>query len=814
MDLEAKLVALGGLLHDIGKFGQRAFRGKKHQEFGYEFVRKYTERYLKEYDKLPLFARYHHKSDLEEFSCDVRTKNLLHIVCEADNVSSGERKVEDEMRFDPENPLECVLSSVNIGKGDAEKMYYPLNVFSSGNYFHPVRSHRNTLDDYRKLFESFEKNFENVVKNLNFNVLMCVLEKYTTFVPAMLTETNDISLYDHLKTTSAIALCLYHYHLNDLDKNLATEIEDKREKKYLVIGGDISGIQDFIYTITSKGALKYLRARSLFLELLTEDVVEEILERLNLTRANIIFAGGGRFYVLAYNTGKAREGVKKVGKEVNEWLFKKFREKLYLAIDFVEVNGKELSKFRVGKESVWKLVSRKLKERKLRKFLDVIKEGGLIENYIPDSESYDECDVCKTPGILYEMEENKVCSSCKEFHRMGGVIPKSLGFVRVKSKSSVEEKYSLPFSFFVSFQSFEEISKYPENSEVYIKRMDQRLDEKGVCEEIYLTSKYDLIPINVSDYYSGKEGNVKEFDELAGEATGAKKLAVLRMDVDDLGKIFSTGLKDNETISRMATLSRFLNHFFKNCIDLICKGEVSADAPRIRDRDRREKEVVVVYSGGDDLFIVGAWDHVFELAFEIEDAFKKYVGMNPNITISAGYGIFDPKFPLYRMAEITGEREEKAKDEGETVGKVDGIEIKRKNRIYLADRIICGVKEKNGLKFKESYGWDEFRRVWEDYISKIYDENEPKPLVPRTVIRRIFDARREYLGNPKGFKWSVLLTYYLSRTRIGENGKRLIEEIPELASRSPEKVRRNEPQDIYLIDVPLRLVDFAVRGGD
>ncbi len=89
----------------------------------------------------------------------------------------------------------------------------------------------------------------------------------------------------HLKTTSAIALCLYHYHLNEFDRDIQRKIEDRKDRKYLVVGGDISGIQDFIYTITSKGALKYLRARSPFLELLVEEVVAEILERLKFNES-------------------------------------------------------------------------------------------------------------------------------------------------------------------------------------------------------------------------------------------------------------------------------------------------------------------------------------------------------------------------------------------------------------------------------------------------------------------------------------------------------------------------------------------------
>lgn len=804
---EAELVALGGLLHDIGKFKQRgSSQKKKHQEFGYEFLKKYSDRYLKEFDSLPLFAKFHHRSDLYAFSGDIRVKNLLTIVCEADNISSGERREFDDYdSFKVENPLESVFSSVNLGKGKAEKCYYPLRVFSSKSYFHPEKIAKNSQGDYRDLFEKFENEFEIAIRHSSFNALLHTLEKYTTFVPAMLTENNDISLYDHLKTTSAIAICIYYYHRSELDRDIRREIENRKEKKYLVVGGDISGIQDFIYTITSKGALKYLRARSLFLELMVEDVVAEIIHRLGLTRANIIFSGGGRFYILAYNTEEAKNQIAEIAKRVNRWLFDNFWGKLYFAIEWVEISGEELSKFRSEGKSIWELINRKLKVRKLRKFLDVAGEGDLIENYIPDSGNFGECDVCKVPAVLRDVEDVKVCQNCGEFLVMGKEILKADGFIRLK-ETDEEIKYSLPFSCFVPVR-IGELSDYPEDSEIYVRDIE--------AAGIEIAAKFNLIPISIGRYYARRDdGSVKEFDELAKCATGAKKLAVLRMDVDDLGKVFSIGLKDNETISRMATLSRFINHFFKNCIDLICAGEERGDAPRIKGK-KQKKDVVVVYAGGDDLFIVGAWDDVFELTFEIQDLFRKYVGENPNITISAGYAIFDPKFPLYRMAEITGKREETAKDEGVEIGKIaingGELEIKAKGRIYLMDRFLKDKERKWG--FKESYTWEEFRRVWKEYIPKIYDESKVKLKIPRGVLWKILDARREYLKNVKGFKWQILLIYYLSRVRSGSNGKRLIEEISGLAERDFQKIERGEPLDIFYIDVPLKIVDFAVRGG-
>lgn len=61
----------------------------------------------------------------------------------------------------------------------------------------------------------------------------------------------------------------------------------------MLFSADISGIQNFIYNIGGKGVLKGLRARSFYLEILMESAIDEFLERLELTRCNVIYTGGG-----------------------------------------------------------------------------------------------------------------------------------------------------------------------------------------------------------------------------------------------------------------------------------------------------------------------------------------------------------------------------------------------------------------------------------------------------------------------------------------------------------------------------------------
>jgi len=800
---EALTVAFGGLLHDIGKFVQRANwdEKKSHEEWGYEFLYGFKDK-NPVFEKLALFTRYHHKDSLERAEIrDIRLLNLLWIVYEADNLSSKER-VGEKPQFG--NPMLSVFSSVNIDKGETKTYYYDLEEYKPDIFFKPIAEKitidkRKYFDQYRKFKTEFMKLIEN--NAFDFNRILALLEMYTTFIPSTMTGEDDVSLYDHLKTTSAIALCLYYYHRDELNRNIRNKILDRSEFKYILIGGDISGIQDFIYTISSKGALKYLRARSAFLELLTEDVVEEIVERLNLTRANVIYSGGGHFFILAPNTGEVKEKLDNLVKSINQWLFDRFHGKLYLAVDFIELNGKSFERLELNGESIWDKIVHKLKIKKNQKFLDMLDKNILIEgDYWKNKEI---CEVCRTStDKLFHEDELLVCNSCRELLNLGRYLPKIEVFVRYRYDENLRDKFpaiSLPFSMFYGlYEPVEKMLEYfPKNVTIYAK------NSFGLEEKYY---GYKTIPYFVSDYVAIKEdGEIKNFDELGRDARGVEKIAVLKMDVDDLGKIFSRGLpEDKRTLSRYATLSRFMNHFFKNCIRLIAERDLEVlevirnkELPRLFESNGK-RNVVVVYSGGDDLFIVGSWNDVFELAFEIRELFGEYVGWNPNITLSAGFAVFDPKYPLYRMAKITSDRLEYAKDEGE---ETEG-DIKIKDRIMLFER-------SKPREFKEthkvSYTWNEFKSVWNKYISKIYKNGELIERVSRAILRRISEAREKYVKNPKGLKWHISLLYYLSRAK-------LIDVFGDLAKRDVERIKSGKPQEIYYIDAPLRIVDLAIRG--
>ena len=117
-----------------------------------------------------------------------------------------------------------------------------------------------------------------------FEAFTHLLHKHAWAVPCSYGEPG-VSLYDEFRALSA----LVH----------ASGCADQPADRFLLVGGDIPGIQRTIYTITSKGAAKGLRGRSFFIQLLGDAVVRRILAELGLPETNVIYTAGGNFMLLA-----------------------------------------------------------------------------------------------------------------------------------------------------------------------------------------------------------------------------------------------------------------------------------------------------------------------------------------------------------------------------------------------------------------------------------------------------------------------------------------------------------------------------------
>jgi CRISPR-associated protein Csm1 len=111
------------------------------------------------------------------------------------------------------------------------------------------------------------------------------------------------------------------------------------------------------------------------------------------------------------------------------------------------------------------------------------------------------------------------------------------------------------------------------------------------------------------------------------------------MDVDDLGEIFTRGLGDLATLARISSLSSQMSLFFEGWLEKIC------------DQEKYKNLIYAVYAGGDDLFLIGPWDRMPELAQEISANFEEYTNQHPDIHISGGMAFIGGKYPVYQAAD-------------------------------------------------------------------------------------------------------------------------------------------------------------------
>lgn len=716
---EKEILIKGALLHDIGKVCYRAMNKRiNHSKLGGDFL----EQYLKsneETERLLNCVRYHHKDYLQKAKLD--KNDLAYIVYEADNIASGMDRREnegEEKGFDPKLNLDSIFSVFYSDKKIQVANKYPLiykDINKAFNYPQKDISLA-TNSNYEALLNKIKSHF--ITKDINqisINQLLQIIEEGFSYVPSSTNraEVCDISLYVHSKITSAVASCMKLYfdeqQIQDYKKycfNSGSKIF-RNEKIYLLISGDISGIQDFIYTIPSKGALKTLRGRSLYIDLLLEEFIDEYLEQIGLSRANVLYSGGGHFYILAPNIEDTKKAIDKLQAKMNRWLMENIGINLYLAIGIAECSANNLMKSE-AQGNLFAIVNKKLKDDKTIRYS---KDEDFLE-YIFNVEKEEdtakkECNICHNlvdKLWKYNSDEEIACEFCLNLYKLGqDILTQDLVFVISEEKIDGGIKI---------FGKDKDLYMYAVN----IEDIDMF---KGKILRIY--SKNNLlendlaIRLYLADYSAKNENDeVMTFDDLAKSSCkidkGIKRLGVLRLDIDDLGIAFSSGfvsdkdkIEDNlryVTLSRYADLSKDISMFFKVAINKICAGDLIGCV------DFEEKafnifgiakalkrKVNIIYAGGDDLFLVGAWDEVLEVAIDINRAFKQFT--NGKLTLSAGMAMFSPTYPISKMAEIAGLLVQMSKNR------------KDKNSIALFG-METNLKANGQLECKHIYTWADF----------------------------------------------------------------------------------------------------------
>ncbi len=812
-------VILASLLHDIGKFYQRADKSfsdkfnelseysrriaedicpiNEHGRFGYLHVvwtNEFIESRKTVFDKIPGMKSDIYMNDklmdsMASLACNHHKPHSLiqALVTMADWWSAGIDRSQSstlEMEsLDKETlikwggdrykriPLYSVFNEINLINKEAYSSAFslhPLNIETETFFPKEIKAVSDGVsqEQYQFLWKNFCKEFgELPVDSFEgfTESLVYLLKKYTWCIPSNTMDMANVSLYEHLKTTAAFAYCFFTYYSENpaLFSWNGTKISIKDGcKPVILLGGDVSGIQKFIYNISSKKAAVSLKGRSFYLQLLVDSVIQRIISHpdIEATIAQVVYSSGGKFYMLLPNTTKVISAIDALRQEFEQKLWEEHKGALLLNIDYVpfmfNTDSKSFSfdgaKPNANIGDLWKALADKLTSCKNSPFKTMATK---YELFTAKEVSADD-KVCAVTGVegkcvKLSSEGNEtiwVLPSVKKQCELGTVL-KDADYIVTYTKD-IDPKYlnnrsKLEVNILGVHNYLFDEKELALNASEFVGITSVDVCRVKSINRLVIPSLKGVSCRYAFQFYGGNKqalvyGNNKTFEELADD----EYLGVLRMDVDNLGAIFIKGLPESsKSFAAYSTLSFMLDWFFSGYLNTIREQNIFRD------------DVNILYSGGDDVFAVGKWDKLILFAAEVRRSFAKFVGRD-DISISAGIVFVNAKFPISKSALLSGDAESNAKNFAQ-------YGLPNKNAINLFG---VNVSWKNEFDMVES--------LKSEFVNLIaYDE------MPRSILHRLMILWQKKNEGDMSYMWHT--AYYLKRfsekksEKISEFCKRL-----------------------------------------
>jgi CRISPR-associated protein Csm1 len=807
MDQELlKAISIAGLLHDIGKFAERAGalalgdRDMVAQEYRYAHAH-HTEQALKslfpagqlergfagstEVNVLNMASRHHKPRNIYEL-----------IISQADRIASGHERSEGDALADydtggrerkRQTPLVSILSRIKL-LGEQAKLHdfrYKINhaavsgsVEASTSFFPVPKDEYNygqVEEDYVRHWYHFKEAIQpSSIKGLDLfaqlPVILSLCRDFQWCLPASTRkeELPDVSLFDHQKITAALAACLYWYHVRSGSMN-ESDIMDHTTSKFILYCGDISGIQNFIYRISSKGAYRTLKGKSFYVQILSEILANEFVDRFSLSQTNILYASGGKFYLMLPNLPEILQTVEDMQRAVNMELLEKYNGTLYLRAGFESLSADDLTrKSGTTLYRIWDRLTRGLVFHDRQRYNKAATADYDLLFAVSPQEKLSACEVCHQ---TMKGKTKTICNSCKEMSELGRQLG-AADWIAISSNPAALPEQGRPVMQIYG-KSVWLIEKMPG------KISGEKLLFMGINSEDYFTfaqSFQGRTPVNCIPFTIGSSHRFDTtFDKIAERSAGNyKRLGILRMDVDNLGRIFSEGLENYQhdliknttrfhSLGRITTMSWQLSQFFGAVLPALINANP----------DWCER-VTVVYSGGDDLFLLGAWDALPDVALEIRRQFSRFSCHNTSFSLSGGMVISGGSFPVYKSAEMAGEAEAKAKSN--TTFFIQNREKSRKNAFTF---------------FDYSMHWKQFSAlaIIQKKLVALVSQKEHYPLLQR--LRAIAVSWQESVQELKRSQEKISLEDVSERLQAEKWRWRMVYTLSRYSETKSEKIRND-----------------------
>lgn len=688
MTQEEKILLLGALFHDIGKFEQRCTGNpnkKYHQELGKELILsgRFQHRFEKivgkeNINQLSKVILNHHKKD--------PANGITKIIQQADRLSASERVDKEEVEAYQDQwkhkHLASLFSKIKLLSNEQiEPKYYKHKLLTKKDY--DVIIPTETKDSDLKEFSYKESDWNLFLEDLEYvldiyesdedfesliNLLLIIFEKYMWCVPDFTgSSETDISLYNHLKDVAGLAHAIY-----------LTQKETSESTNLNLVIGDIPGIQSYIFDVVHKKPAKILRGRSIFVQVLTRNLATKLLKAFGLTEVNLIMLAGGKFYLIAPDTEKFKEEYEKVLVEINNYLFDNFRMDLSFNCAYHTFNYKGLmdkdNPLTFGK--IVEDASHKLIENRYKLFNERLfpKDNISFQNYIWE-EKYINDDGTGTDSVKCKITDKPIREGRKR------IISDPDGDIVVDLQ--VKNEYEIGSqitgdniiailnddNLTINPGNIKPIKKFKENDDLKKRNklllnptLDDLLKKENLGKNIFKNTHY----IEVANYCTRNNNDeIMPFEDMAEQNEGAKFLSLIKGDIDNLGLIMAYGLdrdkkiktddeseKDLTGISRTTTLSNHLKYFFSFFINgFLAEWEEKAI----------DNKVYTIFAGGDDLMLVTPQSSALKLIKALNDEFKKFTCGNNEVHISYSITHFKDHTPIRIVADFAEDNQKEGK---------------------------------------------------------------------------------------------------------------------------------------------------------
>ncbi|AAM02527.1 type III-A CRISPR-associated protein Cas10/Csm1 [Methanopyrus kandleri] len=545
------------------------------------------------------------------------------------------------------------------------------------------------------------------------------------YIPEGRDHMRSITLYDHSLLTASLASCLWYLveegHLDGPEDNPSEAYHRLRDGlregrgSFLLVRGSLSGIGEFIRSVRraspleerrrTASYLKIIRGRSAFVDLLTAGaawtVLRETLGR-DAHPAFLLRAAGGSFTLLLPNTEEVREALEAVREGLKRSVSEGSDGVLSLGLAWVELDWDALMRRERFRERVEELGRRESEDRR----------RAVLPGRGTTSRVEEPCPVCGSP-----VPEDEGCEHCERLGDLGDSLvrrdeedrPVFAGFLVYEDRDGsgdggdvVHERDGHRYR--VHHVTREGLGGAvsvgglllvdPAHVEEALK-CARKAAKEGKSPARVVMSYFPWYAATKDDVpeSEGEEG-IATFSGMAERSPGASLLGFAYVDVDNLGEWVREAAGD--AFGVLLSISRFTDLVFRHWVNALgfrTVAELLDDVPglevRLADGGReldppellprfgedgepepehgedRGRPFLLVYSGGDDLLVAGAWNEAYSLPFEVFLLFSHVTGYLPVASLSGAVVLTRKKAPFHLVLRALKAREREAKRAGE-----------------------------------------------------------------------------------------------------------------------------------------------------